>query len=127
ERHDKGIAFFRKAGGFAPTMGILGTVLGLIQALGDTSDAAKMATAIAAAFIATLWGVGLANVLLLPLSDKLKMRSNEEMNHMELITEGAVAIQTGENPRNIKRRLLSFIAPQDRRRTGSAYAAIPTR
>ncbi|MFH2050666.1 MAG: MotA/TolQ/ExbB proton channel family protein [bacterium] len=115
ERHKRGITFFRKAGGFAPTMGILGTVLGLIHTLSNTSDASKMAGHIAAAFIATLWGVGLANLLLLPLSDKLRMRHEEEMVHLELITEGVLALQSGENPRYIRTRLLSFIAPHHRR------------
>ena len=114
ERHKRGISFFKKAGGFAPTMGILGTVLGLIHTLGSTSDASKMATHIAAAFIATLWGVGLANLFFLPLSDKLRMRHEEELTHLELITEGVLAIQTGENPRNIRTKLLSFIAPTHR-------------
>jgi chemotaxis protein MotA len=116
ERHKRGITFFRKAGGFAPTMGILGTVLGLVHTLSNTGDASRMAAAIAAAFIATLWGVGLANLFFLPLADKLKMRHDEEMAHLELITEGALAIQGGENPRNIRRRLLSFIAPIERSR-----------
>ncbi|MBK7141024.1 MAG: flagellar motor protein [bacterium] len=114
ERHKKGIAFFQKAGGFAPTLGILGTVLGLIHTLGNTSDASKMATSIAAAFIATLWGVGLANLFFLPVSDKLRLRHEEEMIHLELVVEGMAAIQSGENPRNIRTRLLAFISPQHR-------------
>ena len=114
ERHKKGILFFQKAGGFSPTMGILGTVLGLVQALGQTSDAAKMAQAIAVAFIATLWGVGLANIFFLPISDKLRMRHEEEIAHLELILEGIVALQSGDNPRNIRTRLLSFMSPQHR-------------
>jgi len=115
ERHKRGIVFFQKAGGFAPTLGILGTVLGLVHTLGNTSDASKMASAIAAAFIATLWGVGLANLFLLPVSDKLRMRHDDEMAYLELIMEGMVAIQSGENPRNIRTRLLSFVAPHNRR------------
>jgi len=114
ERHKQGIIFFQKAGGFSPTMGILGTVLGLIQALSDTSDASHMAGAIAVAFIATLWGVGLANLFFLPVSDKLRMRHEEEIAHLELIMEGVVALQSGENPRNIRTRLLSFIPPAHR-------------
>ncbi|MEA2030416.1 MAG: motility protein A [candidate division Zixibacteria bacterium] len=114
ERHKQGILFFKKAGGFAPTLGILGTVLGLIHTLGCTEDASKMATHIAAAFIATLWGVGLANLFFLPVSDKLKMRHEEELTHLELISEGVLAIQTGDNPRNIRTRLLSFISPKHR-------------
>ncbi len=112
DRHKHGIILFQKAGGFAPTMGILGTVLGLIHTLGNTSDAAKMATAIAGAFIATLWGVGLANLFLLPVSDKLKMRHEEELAHYELIMEGVLAIQSGDNPRSIHTRLNSFVPPE---------------
>lgn len=114
ERHKKGIAFFQKAGGFSPTMGILGTVLGLIHTLSNTSDASRMAAAIAAAFIATLWGVGLANLFFLPVSDKLRMRHEEEIAHLELIMEGVIWLQSGENPRNIRTRLLAFIAPRQR-------------
>lgn len=114
ERHKRGIVFFQKAGGFAPTLGILGTVLGLVHTLGNATDAARMASSIAGAFIATLWGVGLANLFFLPMSDKLRMRHEEEMAILELITEGVVAIQSGENPRNIRTRLVSFLAPQHR-------------
>ncbi|UCD63434.1 MAG: flagellar motor protein [Candidatus Zixiibacteriota bacterium] len=114
ERHKKGIIFFQKAGGFSPTMGILGTVLGLIHTLSNTQDASKMAAAIAAAFIATLWGVGLANLFFLPVSDKLRMRHEEEIAHLELIMEGVIWLQSGENPRNIRTRLMAFIAPRMR-------------
>lgn len=114
ERHKKGIVFFLKAGGFSPTMGILGTVLALIHTLANATDAATMAANIAGAFIATLWGVGLANLFFLPISDKLKMRHDEEIAHLELIMEGVVALQSGENPRYIRTRLLSFIAPPHR-------------
>lgn len=114
ERHRKGIIFFQKAGGFAPTMGILGTVLGLVQTLSNTQDAATMATAIAGAFIATLWGVGLANLFFLPISDKLRLRHEEEVAHLELIMEGVAHLQSGENPRAIRSRLQSFIPPHQR-------------
>jgi chemotaxis protein MotA len=114
ERHKRGITFFHKAGGFSPTMGILGTVLGLIQALGTARDAAAMASSIAVAFIATMWGVGLANLFFLPISDKLRLRHDEEMEHLELITEGVIALQSGESPRNIRTRLASFVAPRVR-------------
>jgi len=116
ERHKRGIIFFQKAGGFAPTLGILGTVLGLVHALGNTSDASQMAGAIAAAFIATLWGVGLANLFFLPISDKLRMKNDEEVAFLELILEGVVAIQSGENPHNIRTRLNSFVSPANRSR-----------
>ena len=114
ERHKKGINFFQKAGGFSPTMGILGTVLALIHTLGNTSDASVMATNIASAFIATLWGVGLANLFFLPVADKLRMRHEEEIAHLELIMEGVTGLQSGDNPRNIRTRLLTFVPPKYR-------------
>jgi chemotaxis protein MotA len=75
-----------------------------------------MATAIAAAFIATLWGVGLANLFFLPVSDKLRLKNDEEVAYLELILEGVVAIQSGENPHNIRIRLNSFVSPAHRPR-----------
>ncbi len=114
DRHKKGITFFSKAGGFAPTMGILGTVLGLTHTLANASDAASMASGIAVAFIATLWGVGLANLFFLPISDKLQMRHEEEITHLELIMEGVIALQSGGSPRTVRTRLVSFVAPRHR-------------
>ncbi len=111
DRHKKGILFFQKMGGFSPTMGIIGTVLGLIHTLSNTANADRMAQAIAGAFIATLWGVALANLCYLPLSDKLKMRHEEELAKLDLITEGVIAIQSGDNPRVVRTKLLSFLAP----------------
>jgi len=73
-----------------------------------------MAVAIAGAFIATLWGVGLANLFFLPIADKLRMRHEEEIAHLELVTEGMVALQSGDNPRGIRTRLLSYLAPHHR-------------
>lgn len=114
QRHKPGITFFSKAGGFAPTMGILGTVLALVHTLGHVSDTSQMAPAIASAFIATLWGVGSANLLFLPIADKLKMRHDQEMAYRELIVEGVLAMQAGDNPRHVRNRLISFIPPNER-------------
>ena len=114
ERHRKGQSYFQKLGGFSPTLGIIGTVLGLINALGSSGDASSMASHIAAAFIATLWGISLANLLYLPLSDKLRYRNEEEMKDLELIIEGVISIQSGENPRVIRTKLLSFVTPKER-------------
>lgn len=115
ERHKTGQQFFSKLGGFSPTLGIIGTVLGLINTLANTADASKMAEKIASAFIATLWGVSLANLLYLPIGDKLKYRNEEEMKSLELIIEGVISIQSGENPRIIKTKLLSFVTPNIRK------------
>jgi chemotaxis protein MotA len=113
-RHKQGIELFRKMGGFAPTMGIIGTVLGLIHTLASTADATRMASAIASAFIATLWGVATANLIYLPISDKLKMRHDEEMSALELVMEGAMSIQSGDNPRIIRTKMMSFLKPDVR-------------
>jgi len=114
ERHKAGIGLFKALGGFSPTLGIIGTVLGLIHTLSNTQDASRMATAIAGAFIATLWGIAMANLCYLPIGDKLRLRHDEEAANLELIIEGVIAIQSGDNPRIVKTRLLSFIDPKVR-------------
>lgn len=114
ERHRRGIELFRKMGGFAPTLGIIGTVLGLIHTLANTMDTTRMASGIASAFIATLWGVCSANLFFLPVSDKLRHRHLEEMANHELVLEGVIAIQSGDNPRVIRTKLLSFLNPHER-------------
>jgi len=114
DRHKTGITFFQKLGGFSPTMGIIGTVLGLIHALSQVEEPSKIAGAIAGAFIATLWGIALANLCYLPLSDKLRFAHQQESKSLEIILEGMISIQSGESPRIIKTKLLSFVTP-DRR------------
>jgi chemotaxis protein MotA len=111
ERHKAGATFFQKLGGFAPTLGIIGTVLGLVHALGTVSDASKMASSIAAAFIATLWGISIANLLFLPIADKLRHRNEEEALVLEIIMEGVTSLASGENPRMIRAKLLGFLRP----------------
>lgn len=114
ERHEAGALFFQKMGGFSPTMGILGTVLGLIHALSNISDASNMARHIASAFIATLWGVGLANLVYLPICDKLRNRFQEEIRALEIILEGMISLSRGENPRLIRTKLYSYLLQQPR-------------
>jgi chemotaxis protein MotA len=114
ERHKVGSDFFQKLGGFSPTLGIIGTVLGLIHALGSMEDSSNMASAIAAAFIATLWGVSMANLVYLPISDKLKAKHQDEVVHLEIISEGVVSLAMGDNPRIIRLKLLSFLLPDQR-------------
>jgi len=114
ERHKVGSAFFQKLGGFSPTLGIIGTVLGLIHALGSMENSSNMAGAIASAFIATLWGVSLANLVYLPISDKLKAKHQDEAVYLEIISEGVVSLAMGDNPRVIRMKLLSFLLPDQR-------------
>ena len=111
ERHKSGAAFFQKLGGFSPTLGIMGTVLGLIHALSNLENSSNIASSIAAAFIATLWGVALANLIYLPISDKLKARHQDETLCLEIITEGVISLAMGDNPRVIRMKLLSFLIP----------------
>jgi chemotaxis protein MotA len=114
ERHKVGADFFGKLGGFSPTLGIIGTVLGLIHALGNMENSANMAGAIAAAFIATLWGVTMANLIYLPVSDKLKAKHTDEALYLEIICEGVLSLAMGDNPRVIRMKLLSFLLPDQR-------------
>ncbi len=100
---------FQAAGGYAPTIGILGAVLGLIHVMQNLSDPGKLGTGIAVAFVATVYGVGSANLLFLPFSTKLQVRHRHKMVVKEMILEGIVAVSTGENPRLIAEKLNSFL------------------
>jgi chemotaxis protein MotA len=106
--------FFSDAGGFAPTLGIIGTVLGLVHVLENLSEPDKLGHLIAGAFIATLWGVLTANVLWHPIANKLKRISAVEIHHMELVLEGIMSIQAGSNPRIVQQKLLSYLDPKER-------------
>ncbi|WP_206832123.1 flagellar motor protein [Alicyclobacillus fructus] len=114
ERHEVGINMFEAAGGFAPTMGIIGTVMGLVHVLGSLSDVSTLGPEIATAFIATLYGVASANIFWLPVANKLRARSQEEMLEREMTLEGILSIQAGENPNVLRQKLLSFLAASDR-------------
>lgn len=116
ERHEAGAALFEAAGGFAPTMGIIGTVMGLVKVLGNLSDTASLAKNISVAFIATLYGVGTANLFWLPIASKLKAKSKAEILGMELALEGALSVQAGENPNVLEQKLHAFLAPSMRTR-----------
>lgn len=114
ERHHKGAAIFEAAGGYAPTMGIIGTVMGLVNALGNMADTSSLGEAIATAFIATLYGISTANIIWLPLGAKLKARSSAETLMREVMLEGILSIQAGENPHIVKEKLKAFLAPEMR-------------
>lgn len=117
ERHERAAQIFDMAGGFAPTMGIIGTVMGLVHVLGDLSDVAKLGPQIATAFTATLYGVASANVFWIPVATKLKRRSADERVLGEIIMEGVLSIQAGENPNILGQKLRTFLAPSERERT----------
>lgn len=101
---------FESAGGYSPTIGILGAVLGLIHVMENLADPAKLGAGIATAFVATIYGVGSANLLFLPVSNKLKGIVHQQNYLREMIIEGLVGIAEGENPKLIEGRLQSFYA-----------------
>ncbi len=96
-------------GGYSPTIGIIGAVMGLIHVMQNLGDPSKLGGGIATAFVATIYGVGLANLFLLPMANKLKAYVLQESHYRELIIEGLVAISEGENPRQIETRLQGFL------------------
>lgn len=110
DRHSKHISLFQRMGGYSPTMGIIGTVMGLIATLANAGeDPTQLIKHIAGAFIATLWGVFMANIVWLPLADKLRSIDDEEQVYMSLVTAGVVAIQEGEIPSVIRSKLNSML------------------
>lgn len=110
EEHAKmSVEFFEAAGGFAPTIGIIGAVLGLIHVMSNLEDTSKLGAGIAVAFVATIYGLITANIVCLPAATKLKHRVKEEVLRKEMIIAGIVSIQNGENPRFIDSRLRSYM------------------
>lgn len=109
EENTVGAKVFESAGGFAPTVGILGAVLGLIHVMENLSDPSKLGPGIAVAFVATVYGVGLSNLVLLPVANKLKRRLAIEKERKTIITEGVLAIQEGLNPRVLEEKLKAFL------------------
>lgn len=114
QRHNQYIAIFQRMGGYSPTMGIIGTVMGLIATLASAgADPNTLIKHIGSAFIATLWGVFMANIVWLPVADRLKNINNDERFYMEMITEGILEIQGGEVPTVIKAKLNSMLAKSE--------------
>ena len=104
---------FKAGSGFAPTLGVLGAVMGLITVLGNLGgDVAALGHGIATAFVATFYGVGVANVILLPMAMKLKGIAAEEQAVREMVLEGILSIQAGDNPRIVREKLQSFLSPE---------------
>jgi chemotaxis protein MotA len=125
-RHAKGAHVFTVAGGFAPTLGILGTVLSLVHVLENLSTPRLLGHSIAGAFLATLYGVGSANLLYLPVSNKLKELASEELAYREMLVEAILAIQAGDNPRMLRDRLETFLPPDERGREPVPLRVVPS-
>ncbi len=100
---------FEGMGGYAPTIGILGAVMGLIHVMNNLADPSKLGPGIAVAFVATIYGVGFSNLFFLPMAAKLKANIQQQTRLREMILEGVVAIAEGENPRNIETKLQGYL------------------
>jgi chemotaxis protein MotA len=114
ERHQAGAQIFTQAGTYAPTLGVLGAVIGLIAALGDMSDTVSLGHAISAAFVATLLGIFTGYVLWHPFANKLKRKSQIEVQYKYMIIEGILSILEGEAPRVIEQKLASYLPAGER-------------
>jgi len=114
KRHGAGRAPFMQAGALAPTMGIIGTVFGLVNVMNNINQPSTLGPLIAAAFLATLMGVGSANVIFLPMANRLKELSEAELHFREMTLEGILAIQAGDNPRVVAEKLMAYVPPSDR-------------
>ncbi|MBK8421950.1 motility protein A [Candidatus Villigracilis saccharophilus] len=112
-RHKQGMGFFTAAGAFAPTFGIIGTVMGLISVLKQLDNPGALGEAIAAAFLATLWGLLSSNLIFLPIAGKLKAKDEEEAHDRYMQMEGILAIQAGENPRIVRDKLNAYLSPSE--------------
>jgi chemotaxis protein MotA len=126
-RHSHAGKVFKDAGGFSPTIGIIGTVMGLIHVLENLDNPETLGPAISGAFIATLYGVAMANVIFLPTANRLAGLSKAEVELRTMTLEGILGIQAGDNPRILAEKLQSFIAPAERNsaQEGGAGAAAP--
>jgi len=122
ERHQANAHFWATAGGFAPTLGILGTVMSLVHVLEHLDAPGALGKSISGAFIATLYGVGSANLIFLPISNKLKEISAAEIDYRTMLLEGILSIQAGDNPRLLAEKLETYIAPSERENAKKAAA-----
>src|SRR4051794_35088178 len=114
QRHARNAKMFMTAGGFAPTIGVLGTVLSLVHVLENLSNPANLGHAIAGAFLATLYGVGSANILFLPIANRLKELSIDEQAYRAMLLEAVLSIQAGDNPRMLAEKPETFVPPSQR-------------
>ena len=111
QRHIRGADILNSMGTFAPAMGMVGTLIGLVQMLQSMSDPSTIGPAMAVAIITTFYGAIMANLIALPMAGKLTMRSREEVLEKGMIIEGIMSISAGDNPRIVERKLHSFLAP----------------
>ena len=114
ERHGEGRLLFETMGKYGPAFGMIGTLIGLIIMLKHMEDASKIGQGMAVALITTLYGAVSANLIFLPIADKLRLRSKEEMLMKQIIIKGVMSIQSGDNPRIVEQKLKTFLPPSFR-------------
>lgn len=122
ERKERLHTVFESAGGFSPTIGIIGAVLGLIQVMQHLDKIAEVGSGIAVGFVATIYGVAAANLLFLPVAGKLRIRLREQQVQSEMMLEGVISILEGMNPRMLEIKLRSFLAEEKIQRSSPAKA-----
>ncbi len=113
-RHQKGAEIFTTMGTFSPALGMIGTLIGLVQMLQTMEDPSKIGPAMAVALLTTFYGSVLANIVCLPIAGKLRTRSKEEVLTKELEIQGIISLSNGDNPRILEQKLLAFIPPNQR-------------
>ncbi|MFO0553037.1 MAG: flagellar motor protein [Polyangiaceae bacterium] len=123
ERTENSAKVFEAAGGYCPTVGIIGAVFGLIHVMSNLSDIAKVGAGIASAFVATIYGVAAANIVFLPIAGRIKVRHQEETRLMELMLSGVLAIQEGLNPKLVRDRLSGYVGEGAHAEAGGAAKA----
>jgi chemotaxis protein MotA len=123
EEAEQPIKFWQAAGGYSPTIGIIGAVLGLIHVMENLSDPSKLGGGIAVAFVATVYGVSLANLIYLPASGKLKLKSKSLLVAKEIMLVGVISILEGENPRLIDDKLRSYLSRKEQAEMTDTAAA----
>ncbi len=111
ERHQLGAEIFSTMGTFAPALGMIGTLVGLVQMLQNMDDPSSIGPSMAVALLTTFYGSVFANLIFMPMAGKLRTRSKEETLVKEMITEGVVSLTKGDNPRIIEQKLLAFMSP----------------
>ena len=113
-RHEGNFAFFEAMGGISPTIGVLGAVMGLMGVMANLNNPSEIGPGVATAFVATFYGVSTANVLWIPIGNKLKANSKHEQHALSIVIEGLMSIQSGDNPRIVREKLEGFLGPSER-------------
>ena len=121
-RHSEGKNILDQMGAFAPAFGMVGTLVGLVAMLQNLSDPSQIGAGMATALLTTFYGAFMANLFFLPLAGKLQSRSKEEVMIKQIMIEGIISIQSGDNPRTIEEKLKSFVSPAVRARMESEAA-----